>query len=444
MNPTRFACALVVIALLAAAVSLPAQNRPNAVDSAFQKFWAARSATDAERMIDEIVKSGVGFDEVLRRLKAGRTYAAQKTGVVKLTTEFNGTEYHYALNVPAGYDPSRRYQVRFQLHGGVGARTDSQPRGNGEIGALAGAEQIYVIPYSWLDSPWWSDDQVRNLDRIIDATKRTYNIDENRIALAGVSDGGTGAFYIAMRRTTPYASVLPLNAFIMVLSNNDIDDGGISPNNLRNKPMFIINGARDRLYPTSNVEPFVKHLIEGGVNIAYHPQPQGEHNTAWWPQMKETFEDFVARHPRDPHPDKLTWEVLTPQHNRAHWLVVDRLGDLPSDPKALPDLNSVGVFGSLARYGPGDLFARQRPGGRVDLLRTGNTVEATTKGVTAFTLLLSTDEFDFNQPVKVVANGRTVFEGRVQRSIPTLLKWAAHDNDRTMLYGAELKVNLAR
>ena len=77
-------------------------------------------------------------------------------------------------------------------------------------------------------------------------------------------------------------------------------------------------------------------------------------------------------------------------------------------------------------------------------LRTGNTVQATTRGVTRFTLLLSPDTFDFNQPVKVVANGLEVFNGPVKRSVETLLKWAERDNDRTMLYGAEINIRLPR
>jgi hypothetical protein len=44
--------------------------------------------------------------------------------------------------------------------------------------------------------------------------------------------------------------------------------------------------------------------------------------------------------------------------------------------------------------------------------------------------------------VKVTANGREVFNARVQPSIDTLLKWAARDNDRTMLYAAEIKIKL--
>jgi hypothetical protein len=40
----------------------------------------------------------------------------------------------------------------------------------------------------------------------------------------------------------------------------------------------------------------------------------------------------------------------------------------------------------------------------------------------------------------VTVNGRTVFDGRIEKNVETLLKWAARDNDRTMLFGAELKI----
>ena len=408
------------------------------VEPAFQRFWAADSPAAAERAAEDVLKSGVSFNEALRRLKQGRTYTAQKDGVVQLSNRTaDGVEHFYAVTIPAGYDPARRYQVRFQLHGGVGGRVDNKPRGNGLIGTLAGAEQFYVIPYAWNDEPWWSDDQVLNLHAIVDDLKRRYNIDENRVVLAGVSDGGTGAYYVSMRDTTPYASFLPLNGYIMVLANGEIDDGRDFPNNIRNKPLFVVNGGKDRLYPISIVEPFTRHLMTSGVQIEYHPQPDGEHNTAWWPEIKGPFEKFVADHPRDPYPDTLTWEAADTVNNRAHWLVLDAFGIAPGEAKTLPDANMI-----TDSLGTDPLFSRPKASGRVDLAKSGNTVRATTRGVTAFTLLLSPDKFDFAQPVIVTANGREVFRGKVQPSVGTLLNWAARDNDRTMLYAAELKIKL--
>jgi hypothetical protein len=442
---------LPVLALVASAFAVFAPRSadivvaqtPTTVDAVFQKFWDAKSPSDAAKLVDAVVKSGVTYDDALRRLKRGRTYTAQKTGVVMLTNKTDDkVEHYYAVNVPAGYDPAKAYQVRFQLHGGVMGRSTNQPRNSGDIGNLAGAtEQFYVLPYGWTDAPWWSDDQVLNLTTIVDSLKRTYNVDENHVVVSGVSDGATGAYYIAMRETTPFASFLPLNGFIMVLANPDTGiRGELYPNNLRNKPLYVVNGGRDRLYPISAVEPYVLHLKKAGVATEYHPQPLGEHNTAWWPDVKESYERFVTDHPRDPSPARLTWEASDLTHARAHWLVITKFGKTSSDVKNLPDANEYSPIDVTAL----PLFEHRQRSGRVDLTRTGNTVEAVSRGVAEFTLLISPDAFDLSQPIKVVANGRTVFDGKVEPSVATLMKWAARDNDRMMLYAAEIQVTLAK
>ena len=88
------------------------------------------------------------------------------------------------------------------------------------------------------------------------------------------------------------------------------------------------------------------------------------------------------------------------------------------------------------------LFARRRPAGRVDATRDGNNVEVKTHGVAAFTLLLSPDVIDFEQPVRVTVNGQTAHNAIVKRDPKVLVRWAARDNDRTMLYAAELKISV--
>jgi len=359
---------------------------------------------------------------------------------------------------------------------------------------------------------------------IVDAVRRRYNVDENRVVVSGVSDGGTGAYYIAMRETTPFASFLQLNGYLLVLAAPDIDDGRMFPNNLRNKPIFAVNGGRDPLYPTRLVDPTIEQMKRGGVSVDYHPQPNAGHNTAWWPDVKDTFEAFVRDHPRTPLPDTLTWEVGNGvDHHRAHWLVIDRLGAQKDDAQGLADVNEMptapaadfGVRGNGTRIvrvtpnsnadriglkagdvlvrlndqtvpsgteiddaledtppgskidllvarsnlpvelsgiyqpqivqgPPKQLFARGGTTGRVDLVRAGNTITASTRGVAAFTLLISPDQFDFSKPVKVVANGRTVFNGKVEKTLATLMEYAAIDNDRTMLFAAEIHVELSR
>ena len=511
-------------------------STPLATDDAFANFFRARNAQEAAADVDRIVASGIGFDEAFRRLRQGRAYLRDvPRGVVERSYRSDSGEYFYSLDVPDTYDPARKYQVRVQLHGGVVRIEASAPPRPPANGRLAGAEQIYVMPSAWRDAPWWSGRQVENLRAILDAVKRTYNVDENRVVLSGVSDGATGAFYIAMRETTPFASILPLNGFIKVLENETREaDGDLFPNNLLNKPLFVVNGGRDPMYPTAVVDPYVERLKNGGVDVTYRPQPSAAHDTSWWPDVKDSFERFVADHPRVPLPDTLTWESGPPNiPSRAHWLVIDRLaGDREReksagdhDAAALPDVNRMSIlpgapgrpaldFGIRAsggrinrviagsnaeqiglragdvvltisnqpvspaadivdllrsyptgrpvlftverggeplrltgRYAPTVLpglsdamLPRQRDSGRVDLRRTGNRVDARTRGVAAFTLLLSPDQFDLDRPVTVVVNGRTVFDGIVQRDVRTLLSWAARDNDRTMLFAGALQI----
>ena len=491
-------------------------------DAAFARFFEARSLPAAAAASDEIIASGIGFDEAFRRLRQGRVYARDvPRGIVQGRYRSETGDHFYTLDIPETYDPGHRYQVRGQLHGGVGRVETNAPPRPGSGGRLPGAEQIYVMPSAWRNAPWWSSAQVENVRTILDIIKRTYNVDENRVVLSGVSDGGTGAYYVAMRDTTSFASFLPLNGHLLVLNNEMADaDGDLFPHNLVNKPLFIVNGGRDPLYPTSVVDPLVDHLKRGGVDLIYRPQPTAAHDTSWWPEVEPSFEQFVADHPRRPLPDTLSWESGPPNiPSRAHWLIIEGLGAAGPDEPPLPDVNrratppspDFGIRSSGARinrvikgsnaeqlglhsgdivvainnqptprdadlaevlrtYPPGRallltvargdasvrltgryapttaaseseaIFPRQRESGRIDLIRTGNRVEASSRGVARFRLLLSPDQFDLTRPITVVVNGRTVFEGTVQKDLRTLFKWAARDDDRTMLFGAELSI----
>jgi poly(3-hydroxybutyrate) depolymerase len=514
------------VALLATvtglAVRSPISAASPASDAALAQFLSAASPADASKAAAAVVSSGATFDEALAALRKGRTYKSDvPRGLVKGSHSAGSLTFNYQLEVPQTYDAARRYQMRVQLHGGVG-RPDPTPRSSG-IGQLAGVEQIYLLPTAWNEAEWWTDAQLGNLRTLLDTVKRTYNIDENRIVLSGVSDGGTATYYFSMRDTTPFAAFLPLNGAIPVLRNTLMRvDGELFMNNMVNKPFFIVNGGKDPLYPTTLVEPYINQMKQGGVELKYLPQPDAVHNTVWWPEVKDTYEAFVKEHPRNPFPDTLTWESdLRENTGRAHWLVIDALAPTQKESTPLPDINErlgpaepdFGVRVSGARitsvmagsnadsfglvagdviakingrvvpsamdvidlidlidvgtpvtlgvtrgaqslelkgtYNPTSMprripfFNHSRPSGRVDVKREGNTVTAVTRRVAAFTLLVSPDQFDLAKPITVIADGKTVFAGTVKPSVETLLKWAATDNDRTMLFAAEVAIRLA-
>jgi hypothetical protein len=242
-----------------------------------------------------------------------------------------------------------------------------------------------------------------------------------------------------MRAATPWASCLPLNGQPLVLANpNTGVEGELFVGNLVNCPMYLVNGGRDRLYPASSVAPFVDMMKRAGVPIVFQVYPDAGHDTSWWPNERRRFESFVASHAREPHPERLSWETeRIDRFNRIDWLVIDRLGRRTSD-VPLEDVNTFEMVpGRRMR-----LYEHSERSGRVDVTRQGNTFTARTRGVARFTLLLSPDVVDFGKPVQVSVNGATVFNGTVRKDLAALLRWAARDDDRTMLYGAELAVTV--
>ena len=443
-STTRFGLATAVLLTALAPRPTLAQTRADAqaIDRAFAAFFAAENPAQAAARIDAVVASGVSFDDALARLRRGRSYAADvPRGRQDASHRIANVAHPYTIIIPEDYDPARAYPVRVQLHGGVGG--PMRPgRGGDAAERIPGTRpEIYVLPNSWEQSMWWQQSQAANVAAILDRLKRTYNVDENRVYVTGISDGGTGAYFFAFREPTAFASFLPLNGQMLVLSNPSTRvDGDLYPGNAVNRPFFAVNGGRDPLYPAVGVRPYLEHLQELGTEVVFHVQEQAEHNTRWWPQERAAFEAFLADHPRNPFRDRLSWETeRTDRYNRVDWLVIDRLGTVEGETE-FAENNALAGMGVLGRRRA--IFPRSEASGRVDLVRRANVVTATTQGVRAFTLLLSPSQFDLRQPVTVIVNGNVAFRGPVTPSVQTLLEWAARDNDRTALYGAALRVEV--
>jgi len=433
------ACLALALASTAASQRQPASE---GVEAAFAAFWAAADPGAAERAAVRIVDTGADFATVLTRLHAGRLYTKQPTGVRQMPTTLDRTRLDNVVNIPIEYDPARRWPLRVQLHGGVGREAPARGQPGGRPLAdnrIPGGSQIYLHPRAWNGVEWWRGPQVDNIFGLIDAIKRTYNVDESSVYVTGISDGGTGVYFLAMRAATAWSACLALNGHPAVLANPDVGaDQQLYMTNLANCPMYLVNGGRDPLYPAASVAPFVEMMTRAGASVEFHVHPEAGHDTSWWPVERPLYERYLAGHPRAAHPASLSWETdRVDRYNRVRWLVIDRLGKRASD-EPLDDVNSIEGRLGLRQL----LYERERPSGRVDIVRKGNAFEARTRGVQQFTLLLSPDVVDFSKGVRVIVNGRPAFDGAVKRDVKTLVKWAARDNDRTMLYGAELPVTV--
>ena len=274
---------------------------------------------------------------------------------------------------------------------------------------------------------WWDEEQVDNILRAVDTLKRKYNIDESKIYLTGISDGGTGVYYMALKEPNPWSAYLPLNGSLAVLRNPENGaDGEMHGNNFINSPLYIVNGENDPLYPVAQVEPHIAWLKKMGVNVTFRPQAGAVHNTAWWPTERAPFEQFVHDHPARRHPPALSWETeRVDRFNRNRWLVIN---ELRADASRATELTDLGFFRHTKRSG------------RVDIRRKGNTFDALVRDVGGVYAAAVAGCHRFHQASRRHRERQAGVQRAVKKDPVTLMRWAARDNDRTALYEAELKI----
>jgi predicted esterase len=414
-SPVKISWLLTVIPILALPYTCVLAADAVSQQELVAGFWASTSETERLAMEAQLIEGARDTAELYHWFKTGPHFSIDvpKGQQESLRVAGDGTRFPYVYLIPESYNPEHSYPVEFMLHGGV-SRPEWEPGGGWwrrGYESLKQEDRIVVVPASWEQAFWWHENQAENLPAILKELKRTYNIDENRVTLSGVSDGGTGAYFFAFKQPTEWAAFFPYIGHPGVLRNSQGGGGyRLYFENLMTKPLYIVNGELDRLYPASSLQGFIKILGETGVEYVFKAIKGGGHDTRWLPGETTFIEEFKLEHPRDPLPERIRWVAdRIDKFNRNSWIQIDGLSRTP---------------------------------GLLDVRREDNLFVVSARGVSQFTLLLNPEEVDFSQPILVNVNGTNVMAENVGENKEILLKWAQKDLDRKMLFTAELNVQV--
>jgi hypothetical protein len=349
------------------------------------------------------------------RLQRGPQYAADVPRGLQYRKHQPGdgeTEYQYAVRIPKDYTPERRWPVHFLLQGGLEYRSRGMEESEVErLDRFTVPGTISVYPSAWRHRMWWHKGQNENLMGILNALKREYNVDENRVFVQGASDGGSGALYVASHYPTAFAGFVSLIGSIRVLHPGNDTHGMTFLSNFA-KPIYALNTNRDRLYPARQQEEIIDTIKEFGGDVTWVVK-KGKHNLFWYDSVRDDTLEFVDNTAREPYPDHLRWQVdAQTEFRRLHWLIAGEVIDEDKE-------------------------------GLVDVQKRDNDIFLASVNMKDVTLLLSTEHFDFNRNIRIWVDRTPVFNQPIAPSAQTLNEWHEIDRDRSMLFAAELRVGLA-
>ena len=281
-----------------------------------------------------------------------------------------------------GDAPDGRHSLWITMHGGGQATAEENDRNwKGYYGRYEFPPgSINVAPRAPADTwnMWhvkWVDDL---FDRLIADMVLQRGVDPDRVYLIGYSAGGDGVYQLAPRMSDRFAA-----ATMCAGHPNQV-----TPEGLRNLPFFLYMGGEDSAYHRNTVV----REFSAKLDVLQAADPAGYvHRLTVYSGLQHNMQNREAEMiprmsplVRVAWPKRVVWKQEDATHTRFYWL--------ERAPEAVR---------------PNEIYAA-----RVE----GQTVIIETPGTGSLTLRLSDALLDLDQPMRVVASGRTVFEGRVSRS----------------------------
>jgi phospholipase/carboxylesterase len=188
--------------------------------------------------------------------------AAKDTGVSHHDNE-PGSRGGFSLYVPEYYTPDRAWPLVMALHGGSGNGRGflwSWLRDARSFGAIVAAPTATGSTWALMGD----DVDTPNLKRIVNEVRGRYAIDEQRLLLSGMSDGGTFSYVSGLEVGSPFTHLAPVAATFHPLMAEMAD-----AERLRELPVFIVHGRLDWMFPVQVARQTRELLSAAGADVTY-------------------------------------------------------------------------------------------------------------------------------------------------------------------------------
>ena len=377
----------------------------------------------AESLLQAIlVHPRASLERVSEVLQEGRTYQAAPVGMLpSQPVRVRGKTFSYGLFVPPAYDPDVALPLVVCLHG-AGFTGDSYLE---RWATRLGAWSILACPTT-MAGTWWTRPSEELVLATIEAVRAQYRIDPDRIYLTGMSNGGIGAWIIGMHHAPRFAAVSPMASGI---------DDVLFPflENLRHTSLYVIHGAADQIMPVWLSRNVTNELARLGIAYTYrehewtHPHAGGH----FFPrqELPALVEWFRKQH-RDPYPRSVAVVRDASHLTDFGWVRIDATDRIAMFSEQLIDQH-------------GDLIKNHVYAKLAVDVRAGNHIEVNTERVRRYTLFLNDALINFSEPLTVVTDGRTSFQGTVAPRVETLLREARRRRDVDRLFPAQLTIDVS-
>lgn len=304
-----------------------------------------------------------------------------------------------------GTKPADGYSLFISLHGGGNAPAqlnDSQWENQKQL--YKPQNSVYLAPRAPYDDwdMWFKPDLDAFYAALIQMCVANLDVNPDKVYLIGYSAGGDGVWRMAPRMADTWAGASMMAGH----------PGDVSLLNLRNTPFMVWCGALDAAY-NRNRECAQRGLELDSLHAAdpdgYLHQTHIVEGKPHWMDLEDAAAlPWLQQYQRNPYPTHIVWRQEEVTHPHFYWLTA-----------------------------PADQLQR---GKTVRLTLKGNTVTISQCDYTQLTIHFKDQMVNLNKPVIIRMNGKTLFKGKLSRTLANLQSSLATRNDLRYMFPAQVTV----
>lgn len=375
------------------------------------EFFMDEKCKNYQALGRKIANAKLPFELKLAIFKYATAYPEPPNGrgwhKVEFQTDGVARKLHYYIQIPSSYRPDTPCPALLALHGQHGDASGSN--------AIWGKETtrngiILISPeyvYGRKDGYQYSHEEHRAVVGALEHAARVYNIDMNRVYLAGGSQGGHASWDIGGGQAGRFAGVIPVIGCSATYLAHD---------NYRDTAIYCVDGEDDGGAPVINRKSIDK-LAHLGCDATYVEYKNRGHEGFY--EEHPTIFEWIAAHVRPSVANELYIVAQQRSEVRRRWLGFRSFDiALPSRATNPPRL----------AQGKGSF--------------ENNQFNVITNNLKTVAVYLSPDQVDFNKPVSIMVNARggRSFTPRIDWGLG--LKDSYQRNDRLEVYLAQVLVNV--
>jgi len=281
-------------------------------------------------------------------------------GLINLTfkSKIDDSYQPMLVKVPDGYTKTKSWPLLVVLHG----------LGDGPIVVPSIDSMVQIGPFGRGDM-WYHGIGEQDIFECIELVRRIFNINPDRVYLAGFSMGGAGAFDLGLKYPDTWAACVPVCGS---MGNLDLVANG------RNLPFWINTGSEDRVVPAKYSKRAYEKAIELGFKHWKYTEYKGMGHSFWvdWGQIEK-------------------------------WLLSQKKNNSPSTVSFTSEKCAKAYWSEITeKYNCKQLA-------RIDVETASQTIKIKISNIADYTLYLKDAPISLTKEITIIENSKEIFKGHI-------------------------------